>query len=363
MTRQLDPSRLDAISGPDLLERLGVSLEISTEDGGVRLPDQVGLARLLRLAASRWGPRPRRDFISYGYRLLAACGVSSDAAKGRVRSTLDHLIAARDIEEVNVEGRPLLVSSLPRVVRCGDDLGFLCGAPFPGVETYQRPQARGAGAITRWLDLTAPSPDLPLRTWTLMDWLGEPGHVPHLRRRASNPAKRDLGALWRALEGHLAEDAGPLGSLDDVWVICGAPGERFGALRAERWGRLQRAAAAPAGRWLGLRGGYNEARLPCLVELGGDGPPRAMTLYNMDELRWALLSRGAAVGEREVVDTTGDELSFHCWLPDQLRTALEIVAAPLEGWRHQVPRGAIVELLGALKGIGGLRIRNSRKAL
>ncbi len=327
--QRLEPSRLSQLTPAQLTQHLHLQ---AGPDG---LPSEVGIADLVRSAAARWGPCRRRDLTAYIYRHLDACDLTSLDASARVREVVEALVTLRELEEIRSDALPLLAPGILRLVRCGDEIGFLTGClSSPGAPTAALPRPGQRAMLTRWIQSQQAIAKASLPEWSPREWLGVPDFLVHLRRRgASGP---HLPKLWAGLQADFQEFSAPISEPQHYRVICGSPGEFFGILHEERWGRLRPAAGAPDGLWCGVsQSGFHERSfLPELVEISGGAPARALRLFDKDELCWALLARGLLLNQPELLLRDSAIIKQSCWLPRQLRSLLKVTCRRT-GWSWQ----------------------------
>lgn len=320
------------------------------------LPSPWSLALHHRQAAARWRTPRRSDVLAHTRRLLQACELGSPASLERAREALAWLVALRDVEEVQVEETWHVLPALDRILWLGAGAAVLlgCGEDYLRLGT-PLPGAAGRAALARWL-----APDqakdlaVELDEWSLSDWLGPPEYQVHARRRRG----RDLGSLaelWQVLVEDL-EVHGPTASgAVGVRVIAGRPGDYFGRHHqgSARWRPVEE---SPDGTWCGARPGYQDGHLhPCLVEVRGGAPTRALDLYSMDELQWGLLARGAATGDAERLRLEGTSMQQTCALPAQLARALQCFCAQA-GWTWTTQPGAADPVAQELAALGSLEL-------
>jgi hypothetical protein len=339
---------LERIDDRAFADRMGLS---RGDDGEVPTSALVTLARR---ALHRWGVAREGDIRAYLYRQLHAASLLTAAAKERVQAAITWLPGVREAELAYVDRERRLLRALPTLVCCGD-VAFLCGTvdvppgPVEQVDAGEQPLSR-----TRWVRLhrgDAPDEyyDAGFGAWTLEDWLGEPDYQARL------PDCSDLPALWAEVSRMFGEHSGPISDSDSFRVVAGRPGQFFGQARTSAGGtRWRECAAAPDGTWCGARLGYGgDFTVPVMLETRGGVAVRARDLYDWDQWRWVLLSRGLAMGDPERVSVVGHLLGQTCELPIQLRRLLEVTSARPggEGWRWETfgcAHEAVVEAVAAL---------------
>jgi hypothetical protein len=339
--------KITPITPEDLGRRLRVS------DGSLVRP--AGAADLAREAAGRWGLVREAQLRRWLADTLCTVGIEKVAAAEASASALEALVALRELEPVVVDATPPesddededgdeveegaeaklairggahLAPALPRVVDLAEK-SLVIGDVVAG-------QAERAGPA-RWVspDEAARLRDEGAGAWGPEDWMGMPGWYPHAERRGVQ--ERDPGALWRALL-ELSERVGsPVSDPEGMWVIAGRPGGYFGK-PGERGGRWVPLAEAPDGSWCGVAPGYNDRHWrPVLLQIAA-GSIRLTPLWDTDDLRWALVSRGAEEGAPELLRLRGGELRVTFPMPAQL-WRLRHLCGGGEGWVRSPPPG------------------------
>lgn len=353
-------------------------------------PAWAGLARVIRVAAGRWGACRRLELKRHALDLCGAAGFAQDAAEERAEEALDLLVELRELEEASVAAaspeerekelggleeetpqapreRPAaagryLIPALPRLVDCGS-MGFLLGPTDELLPRVGRAgAAEGPASVVRWVGSAELPADLRaehgIGHWTLSDWVGAPEHNRWQRRWATrlDPAQEapvigELPELWRLIDQALDELGMPVSDDAGFRVLAGRPGDLFG--RPDAPGRWVSAGQAPDGRWCAARRGYSDHHWQSgVVELQGGKLRRWLDLYDSDELWWAHLSRAARLGAPERFRVEGDEIRLATALPRQLRRLGAL--GRRERWRWSSPaQTAIVEVLEG----AGLRAR------
>lgn len=355
-------------SGPEALRaQLGLTINA---DGAVEWP---GLAQLIRQAVGRWSLVRRADLQRFVLKNLSAAEVDDGE---RVEAAIERLSHLREVQVVAVDEalphdddrRALLqvrevqvaavdealshedakktidtraprpgsyLAAIPlRHIPVGDRL-LICGASEPSslsVEvfgSYDEPTS-----IARWGRLVDAEQweGLGSRGVEVEDWLGAPGWLDHLERRKVPPG--GLEELWTALEDSLERFGAPIDEASRCAAICGPPGGYFGHAE-KRDGRWCSGDATPDGRWCGVLQGHSTRHLrPAIIEARGGRAVRALDLFDFDELRWALLSRGL-VRQPEVLRVRGAslELTFPC--PTQWLQSAAL--CHVDGWRWTPP--------------------------
>jgi hypothetical protein len=335
-------------------EEMGRRLRLLDETGE---PSLVGASAFVREAVFRWGLTRESAIRRWAADALVACGVERDFANEVSSDALERLVAIGDLEQVVLDAPPAahggevdlgdvraragvhVAPTVPRLVHIAERV-LLLG----DVECEASVRDRGVG---RWLDEAGAQQliDGGIPEWGPLDWLGPPGWYAALERRES--PERELTALWACIEESLAV-GDPVSDPTALWIVGGRPGDFFGRHPPEgRWTAL---ADAPDGAWCGVAPGYNERHWrPMAFEVSG-GSYRSAPLWDMEELRWALISRGAAKGDPEVASWDGETLRLPFHAPAQLLRVRSLCDPDRWSWR--APRGLRVSELLSPLGVG-----------
>ena len=348
---------IEPITPANFATALGIAFD---SDG---LPAWLGVTRLLRQAVGRWGMSRVGTLTLHSRRTLAACGYVGPDVTSRIRDAVDVLCLMGDAAGVwadapptvsaafvddspnvpSLEGR-FVAPTVPRVVEFGARVLIAGSSEIAAFETF------GAGkdpcSAARWMQISeaqqAAFEASRFEACTIDDWLGPSGILDHLERRE---ARGDgLEGLWPALNQAFEATAGAVEDPGGVSVLAGAAGGFMGRSSA-RDGRWRPGNDAPNGRWLGTARGYGERLKPVMLEVRDRIAVRMMELFDLDELRWALLSRGLNEGQREVVRKREGKLELTCPLPEE---ALRLRAlCRFEGWwSWELPPWVDVHFLG-----------------
>lgn len=334
------------------------------------LPSWGGVASLIRQAVGRWGLSRAGTLTRYARRTLAACGYEGDAVTARVREAVPLLCSLGDAEAVWADVPPeeeqeaegegeqglstslagrLVAPTVPRYVRFADYALVLGGVELQAEAiTEQFGDHSRQCSAARWMKISESAQGLldglGFEECGLDDWLGPSGVLDHLERRGSSEAH--VSALWPAIERSFDSAAGPVAEPSRITVLTGGPGGLFGEART-RTGRWRAGDDAPDGRWLGCALGHGALLRPVVVHVQGGAARRMMDLFDFDEWRWALLSRGISCGKPEVARCTATgSLGFTCPLPKQ---AVRLRAlCGVESWLWSVPGWVDTASLSAL---------------
>jgi hypothetical protein len=339
---------LSTLTQEDL--RAGLGLEIDS-DG---LPAHAGIARLARLALSRWMFATPDRMRAYITRQLGACEMLGSAAQERVKTVLDRLELIRDVERVTIDGRTHLARTEPCWIQLTESSAVLTGTlPDAPVDTLPCPSDLhdGLDALVRRFD---PRPEETqaqliehgIEQRELRHWLGVPDYRTCLERwgYTGDLPVAQLRDLWECLCERLTQRGMPVGSDASIRYLTGAPGEFFGKYRPRPSGRWSE--EAEDGTWAAVRGGHSEHHwTPCVIRVEGGSPTSTVDLYDQDELRWAILARGAADSASEQLIIDGDEVRLTFWPPQQVDRLMALIGIKQEGWlTWRLPHGGVEHL-------------------
>jgi hypothetical protein len=326
----------------------------------------TGVADLVREAVARWGPVRAQVVRQFVKRNAEAAGFG-DRWVTKFNLAVEALISLREMEEVLLAAPPPsddqdaedeeeasqrpaigthLVVAAPHVVSFGERRLVIGDIPAQRVERFGDPNS--TPAVARWVDGAEAERlfEEGAIPWTAGDWLGPTALRDHAERRG---VAADVAALWRAIEAAANDRADPLDDPNAFDLIGGAPGDFFGK-SGEQTGRWRRGGRHPDGVWLGTSRGYRDQhRHPFAVVVRGGAAARALRLFDMDELRWALIGRGQASGRPEVVRVGGDVVRLSCQLPWDLWRLGAL--CEVEGWRWTTPPGLHAERELAARGL------------
>jgi hypothetical protein len=336
-------------------------LDLAARFGFARGTDGVvtwsGLGDLTREAAGRWSLMRRATLQRFVARALDASGVDDEGTLSRLGDAVDQLIHLGDLEPVYigepdsneiadteldklVVGTPgvRLAATRPRYVPLGERL-LLVGLSAGGipVATERFGGAESSASLARWAandDLTRAQLDAAgFAECEVEDWMGLPGWLEYQERRRAAKAA-DLAGLWSLLLANLDQFGMPVSDAGSYALIAGTPGRYFG--RPEKLdGRWVRGDVAPVGVWCGVVHGHGERHLrPVVVDSKNGRAVRALELYDLDELRWALLARGCHE-QREVVRAGGGRLDLTFPCPSAWRRVAAL--CKVEAWRWSLP--------------------------
>ena len=270
-------------------------------------------------------------------RRLSAAGVPEAEAEQATAESLEAVLEVGDISRVRIASGVSLAPNNPHLLPLADDVCALVGG-LPSRLCPAQPLYHSSNSVVRWLP-REPSTLSALQSEgvterSLEAWIG----IPRLLTRSWHSGERGpatLAAAWRALEQELMEGANLAARPDQLVVVNGAPGARFGS-PGER-GRGRWGPPTEAGAWIGRRPGHGPGHMhPVLVIVGEDGQVRMADLHDQEDATWALIARGAAVGRREVVQLSraGKSLLANCSFPPprQVRRLLSICGARAGSW-------------------------------
>lgn len=349
---------------PAELQRM---LRLEPVDG---LPPWPGIATLLRQAVARWGVSRPATLCRHVRATLHACGYNGEPVSDRVRETLDVLCDLGDVERVwgdaesvvlgehddeDVDEPPavakagwLIAPTLPRVVRFGEAV-LLSGSHELGVEHRSWCPVGEAASVARWLPGSLAEHEERLEEGGFYEcshaaWLGPPSLLAHLERRGARA--QTLDQLWPAIRDEFEGAGGPIADGSRVALLAGPPGGFFGRAD-ERTGRWRRPDTMVDGDFLGVQLGHHGGRQqPIVAHVRGGAVTRATSLFDLDELRWSLLSRGIVGDAREVVRVAGAGLAATCPLPAEVARLQSLCM--VRSWRWETPPFVEPGLLAAV---------------
>lgn len=324
---------LEVVSRDCYLQKMGYSLE----DGS--FSDRL-LANLLRAPIGRWGLCRRRDVIGYVRKQLGAASVS-DSVDDRLEFIMNRLSELGDCAVTLLDGTKYLIPTSPVMIRTGSQnfafLGSLClpqGVPDVGFndgDIVRRFEIENEECIA-FLD------SINAREMSISEWFSYPDYLLHASRRkgrsiASN--EMTLSEYWKFLCCKLRDEGLRVDDGAGIRILSGARGELFGRHDSpetrDRWTTADR-----VGIWCGYRSGYSDRHWnPCIVEVTSNGTS-ALDLFDRDEWRWALLSKGRNCGEDEIISIKENTISLTFPAPSQLRSALDILGFQAKPWSWTV---------------------------
>ncbi len=316
-------------------------LHIEVDSEG--LPPPKCVARLVLRAIDRWNIAPTTRLLAYVKRQLAAAELEGDEVGGRVREVCDRLVLLGSIERVYMVGRPHFARAKPRWIRLTDSVAVLTGThPVSDEDGSDGALDDPMDALVQRVDpseveVLAWLRDAGATEWSLDEWRGQPGYVPHLLRRSPNCTDVSLSEFWRTLSAALDTGAQPLSSDAVVRAVAGEAGAFFGSSRgAQPTGRWTE--TPPDGVWCGARKGYGETQWrPILLSVDGE-TRRVIDLYDFTEWRWALVARGEAISAPEVVARDDEDVvRFSYPLPDDVLRLMCLVARRVGAWAWRIP--------------------------
>jgi len=355
-----------SVTPHELAERFGFAR------GAVGVVAWSGLGDLIREAAGRWSLARRATLQRFVARALAASGVDDESSLSRIDDAIDQLIHLGDLEPVYigepdpnevadteldklVVGTPgtRLAATCPRYVPLGGRL-LLVGLPAGGipVAVERFGGAESSASLARWAanDVTtrAQLDAAGFVECEVEDWMGMPGWIEYQERRHAAEAT-DLGALWSILLANLAQFGMPVSDAGSYSLIAGAPGRYFGRPEIPD-GRWVRGDAAPVGVLCGVVRGHGERHLrPVIVDSKNGRAVRALELYDLNELRWALLARGCHE-QREIVRASEGRLDLTFPCPSRWRRVAAL--CNVEAWRWSLPPWVrAADLVPVLEGV------------
>jgi hypothetical protein len=370
------------ITAEEFAQRMGL---VDAPGGSVTTE---GVAELIRTASQRWGPTPRSQLAAFARAQLERLDLEVGSRRTElINAALETLTALGELIPIELEPEPAreevegaagdwdaappaprartprrLAPCAPAVVRFREG-GLLLGAsPPPGMVAHREGEPGSLRRVARWLtaadagralaesDLDELSPD---------DWLSTEAVVAYAQRRVDEGdeeagvgvAVDPAGQLWSLILRDLERFGSPIDQDHDISVLCRPPGGLFGSPR-QRSGRWRGPNDSPNGTWLAWQSADRSRPKPLVVHVERHQIVRAMELYDDDEWRWALMSRGDASGAPEWPTSTEAEgggcvIQWRCPPP----SAYDRLAAicKVERWNWRSPRRVEVCSGGSLK--------------
>jgi hypothetical protein len=324
-------------------DRLGPEIGLTDDSGTIRLGSA---ADLLRRIVHTWRLADRREVLRLIRKHLTAVGITDPSIS---RALLDRLVRVGDLAAVQVGPHEFITPGEPRWIQSGSSLGTLLGLPAvpEGIERLDTT----SGDVLHRVRLDSEGVEiltaLQVREITVREFMLTPPYLEYLHRRGLE-ASTDVGLAdyWWRVHGYANETALLTSSEADIRVVTGDPGGFFGSHQAEelegRWTDQLR-----PGSWLGYRRGYNDEHWhPALIICGVDSV-KVLDLIDHDELRWLLLARGTAEGQREIVHRSDGLVSMTFPLPSALHSALEVLGPNVGPWKWEIGGGVEIPFSGA----------------
>lgn len=324
---------LEVVSRDGYLRKIGYS----SEDGNV---SDRSIANLLRVPISRWGLCRRRDVLGYVRKQLGAAGVL-DSSDGRLKHIMDRISELGDCEVALLDGTRHLVPTDPVMIHTGSQrfafLGSLClPQGVPDVGSNDRDIVRRFEISDE--DCIAFLESVNVKEMSVAERFSYPGYLLHASRRmdetvASN--EMTLDKFWTFLCSRLRNEGLKVDDEASIRILSGARGGFFGrhdnpALQG-RW-----TAADRVGVWCGYRTGHSDRHWnPCIVKVTSDGA-YALDLFDEDEWKWAVLSKGRNCGEDEIINIKESTISVTFPAPSQLRSVFDILGFETKPWSWTV---------------------------
>jgi len=311
------------------------ALCLDVDDAG--LPTPASLADMCRRAVWRWGICPRATLTKFVLERLRAGRLDDEGAKERLKEVIATLIEFGDLVDVWTAAGKRIARAQACWIRLDDGVAVVSGTlPSsvlgPGFESSApNDLARrfDPGALTALVALR----EHGVRERSLSDWLGALGYVRWLNERGEGPYG-PIESLWKMLEEEVDSDGVRLSNVDGVWALGGDPGQFFGRAGGDP-GKTGRWVTPEAeGCWLAKRAGYGEQKKPLAISVSSSGETRGIDLNSDGEFGWAMIARGCALGEREVISArpVGEdyELQVSFPLPVQVRRLMRLFGVPSE---------------------------------
>ncbi len=312
--------------------------------GGDGEVSERAVAMLLRAPLERWGLSQERAVLGYVREQLAAAGVDGGAI---VKKVLERLQDLRECESVSIRDERYVAPGEPRWVATGEGKGVFLSVAAPP-RYIRRADPGSAFDLAQRIHIESDTDLVELqlagvREISIGEWLTPLHYLRHAARRHRRPVRTDevdLRGFWDILTAALAEEGLPLSPDAEVRVVTGTPGGYFGRYNTpEAEGRWS--AGAPDGVWCAYRRGYSENHwYPVIIEIDGH-ERRALDLFNHDEWRWALVARGRALGEVELLVVTEGVMRLTFWAPAQIGTLLDLIGVRCGRWTWDWPDGVV----------------------
>lgn len=286
------------------------------------------VALLLRDGLERWGTCKRRDLLKYvrdQYRMIEVVDSIADKMLNRLQSL-------RECREVLIGSEKYIIPANKVWIRTSLTEGVFLGPGRPPAELVL--DTLHTDIIMRIRIET--DNDIQLiesagaKQSTLSDWLRPAGYLLHAIRRKGTPLRGctfKLSNFWELLQAELMLHGQLVGANAGLRAVNDMIGTYFGRHDRALEGRWTETPFS--GQWCAYRRGYNEHHWhPTLINVSDDQQMRVMDLHDVDEWRWALLSRSVHCGNKEHL-TNADGLETVTWpLPTQLQALMDIRGRP-----------------------------------
>lgn len=309
-------------------------------------PSRRGLAHILRSFSFRQGMVPRHRLLRHAREQIAAAGLGEAFPPGIAGDILDELVAQGDYQRAAIGHQAYAVPSVPRWMPIGDGRAALVGiTDIPaGLRLWTRDDRDD---LVRRCEIEGEDAHAALRlggftsvSWD--DWLNPLGYVAHMMRRVDEPIRSDLQTLssfWSLLNDHLAREGELLSADAQIRYLTGRRGSFFGRRDTPacegRWSEM-----ADDGVWCAYRKGFGEAHWhPVIIAVDG-ADRRCMDLFDHDEWKWAVLAKAEALGQREIVIRSGNQLSVSFPPPQQLLAAMDLLGRRTKPWEWEIATDA-----------------------
>lgn len=322
---------LEIVSRDRYLQKMGYSSD------NICFGDRL-LANLLRVPISRWGLCRRRDVLGYVRKQLAAAGIL-DSMDGRLKLIMDRISELGDCEVTSLDGTSYLVPTSPVMIHTGNQCFAFLGSPclpigVPDISSDDKDIVRRFEIKNEDEDCIAFLDSINVKEVSISELFSYPDYLLHASRRMDRPvvsSEMNLGDFWTFLCHKLRDKGSKVDDVSSIRILSDAKGGLFGRhdnpKAQDRW-----IAADQLGVWCGYREGFNDRHWnPCIVEVTSDGA-YALDLFDRDEWKWAVLSKGRSCGEDEIINIKEDTISLTFPAPSQLRAALSILGFQTRHW-------------------------------
>lgn len=322
---------LEPVEPAQLAGRLGI-----TDDEGV--PHLGGIANWARRCVAAWRRPARQRLTLFLHSQLFALGFDEEIVRKQVRTVIDGLLEISDLTSVRLDGRTSIVQALPTRVAISGDEEVLLGR-HAGHEVVS---AVFTGAIARHVSVSAEA-NRSGQHVNFEEWLGSPAFLHHVERHTGAASDVPLAGFWVLLQASLDREGAPI-DRHRVRALVHPPGHGNGFYghHAKPGPEGRWSAEIPAGTWCAVRPGRNASEWHPIIVSAEENGCRALDLYDWDEWTWALLARGAAVGQPERMSVTGALLQFEHPIPRQFIRALRLLGgAGPRPWSWEMSEAAL----------------------
>jgi len=325
------------------------------------LPTRASLAELSRLALWRWGLCPRSSLTKFLLERARAARLDMAEIRTRIDQVINGLIELGDIAKVQTTAGTRLARTKPCWVRLSDEAGAVTGT-LPSSALGEGFSGDSPDDLVRRFDPGTVTTSVALREHgvaerSLEGWLGTPGFVRSLAHR-DTAADGPVAAIWDALVREVQHRNLQISNLSGVRALTSPPGGFFGQPdgvpeKLGRWGP-----PTEEGVWLARRQGHGQHQQSLVIQVSSKEQVVSLDLYDEEDFRWALIARGCALGERELItaakDAHGIVLRATFPLPGHATRALRLLGhRPNEkGWSWRIRNAALPAAREAFERMG-----------